>query len=218
MRALSPQGRVDLETPPRLGEVWHSAARGLNIKRHPVVGAAQRAADMAIGLHEAGAPRAAAQIARIAVTVSERHAAVIPFGLPESGLQAKFSLPFIVACGLLHGRVGLAEVSDAGAADPALRALAALVEVGTTDASDPDWRDAAPSDALVVEARDGSRFEAPPLARWRGHADNPLTPEGVWRKFEDCTRHGAMPAPAARALFEALQRVESLPGAAAIAA
>ena len=42
MRALSPNGRVDIETPPRLGEVWHSAKRGLNLKRYPVVGAAQR--------------------------------------------------------------------------------------------------------------------------------------------------------------------------------
>jgi 2-methylcitrate dehydratase PrpD len=218
MRALSPSGRVDLATPPQLGKAWHSARLGMNIKRHPVVGAAQRAADMAIGLHEAGAPRAAGAIARIAVTVSARHAAVMPFGLPESGLQAKFSLPFIIACGLLHGRVGLAEVSDAGAADPALRGLAALVETSTTEASDPGWRDAAPSDELVIEAKDGRRHVAPPLSRWLGHADNPLDAEGLWRKFQDCAGHAGLAAPAARALFDALQRVDALPGAGAIAA
>lgn len=218
MRALSPQGRVDLETPPRLGESWHSARRGLNLKRYPVVGAAQRLAEMAIGLHAAGAPRAPDALARIAVTVSERHLRVMPFALPESGLQAKFSLPFIVACGLHRGRVGLAEVSDAGAADPAIRALAARVEIATTTESDPGWPDAAPTDALEVTATDGRRFAAPPLARWRGHADNPMSPAELRAKFLDCARHAGLAEGRAAALFAALQRLEELPGAAALAA
>lgn len=173
MLALSPERRVNREAPSRLGEVWHSAARGLNTKRHPVVGAAQRAADMAIGLRTAGSPTDAAEIARIEVEVSERHARVMPFVIPSTGLEAKFSLPFILACGLRHGRVGLAEVSDAGATDPGLAALSRLVEVRTTDAADPDWPDAAPSDVLVVHARDGRRFEAPPLRRARARRQSP---------------------------------------------
>ncbi len=216
MRALSPHGRVDLETPPRLGEVWHSATRGLNLKRYPVVGAAQRLADMAVGLHAAGAPRDAAQVARVAVTISERHLRVMPFGLPESGLQAKFSLPFIVACGLHHGRVGLAEVSDAGATDPAIRALSERVHITTTTETDPDWPDAAPTDGLVVEATDGSRFAAPPLARWRGHADNPMDADALRAKFLDCARYGGVDHGRAAMLFDTLQRLEDLPGAAAI--
>jgi 2-methylcitrate dehydratase PrpD len=216
MRALSPEGRVDIDTPPRLGEVWHSARRGLNLKRYPVVGAAQRLADMAVGLHASGAPRGAAEIARIAVTISERHLRVMPFGLPESGLQAKFSLPFIVACGLRHGGVGLAEVSDAGAADAQIRALAERVQVTTTTETDPDWPDAAPTDGLEVVAPDGRRFAAPPLRRWRGHADNPMDPAELRAKFFDCARHGGVPQDRAAVLFATLQRLEALPGAAAI--
>jgi 2-methylcitrate dehydratase PrpD len=218
MRALSPDGRVDLEAPSRLGAVWHSAKRGLNLKRYPVVGAAQRPADMATGLHAAGAPRDPAAIARIAVTISERHLRVMPLGLPESGLQAKFSLPFIVACGLRHGRVGLAEVSDSGAADPAIRGLAGRVHITTTTEADPDWPDAAPTDGLVVEATDGRRFAAPPLARWRGHADNPVDAAELLGKFLDCAREGGVGHSRAAALFDTLQRLEDLPGASAITA
>jgi len=216
MRALSPQGRVDVETPPRLGIDWHSARRGLNLKRYPVVGAAQRLADMAVGLHDAGAPREAAAIGRIAVTVSERHLRVMPFGLPDSGLQAKFSLPFIVACGLRHGGVGLAEVSDEGATDPAIRALAGRVQVTTTTETDPDWPDAAPTDSLEVEAADGRRFAAPPLARWRGHADNPMDAAELRAKFFDCARYAGVSEGRAAGLFGSLQQLEGLPGAAAI--
>jgi 2-methylcitrate dehydratase PrpD len=216
MRAISPQGRVDLETPPRLGETWHSARRGLNVKRHPVVGAAQRAADMAIGLHEAGAPRDAAAVARIEVTVSERHKAVMPFGVPESGLQAKFSLPFIVACALMHGRVGLAEVSDSGAHDPALRALAERVAISTTDAADPEWRDAAPSDEVAVIGVDGTRHAAPPLRRWRGHADNPMGEAELRGKFMDCARYASVAESDAARLFARLRNLPELPNAAAI--
>jgi 2-methylcitrate dehydratase PrpD len=216
MRAISPNGRVDLETPPRLGETWHSAKRGLNLKRYPVVGAAQRLADMAVGLHASGAPRDPAKVARIAVTISEKHLRVMPFGLPDSALQAKFSLPFIVACGLRHGRVGFAEVSDAGAADPAIRALAERVQVTTSTQADPDWPDAAPTDVLVVEATDGSRFAAPPLARWRGHADNPMDATELRAKFFDCAGYAGVPSERAAALFATLQRLEELPNAAAI--
>jgi 2-methylcitrate dehydratase PrpD len=218
MRALSPEGRVDIATPPRLGEVWHSARRGLNLKRYPVVGAAQRLADMAVGLHAAGAPRGAAEIARIAVTISERHLRVMPFGLPDSGLQAKFSLPFIVACGLHHGGVGLAEVGDAGAADAQIRALAQRVQVTTTTATDPDWPDAAPSDGLEVVAADGRSFLAPPLPRWRGHADNPMDAAELRAKFFDCAHFAGVPQDRAAAVFDTLQRLEDLPGAAAITA
>jgi 2-methylcitrate dehydratase PrpD len=218
MRALSPQGRVDLDSPPRLGEVWHSARRGLNLKRYPVVGAAQRLADMAIGLHAGGAPRDPAQVARVAVTISERHLRVMPFGLPENGLQAKFSLPFIVACGLHHGRVGLAEVSDAGAADPAIRALAGRVHIATTTETDPDWPDAAPTDVLEVTDTQGRRFAAPPLARWRGHADSPMDSGELRAKFLDCARYGGLDHGRASALFDTLQRLEDLPDAATIIA
>ncbi|MGG5822438.1 MmgE/PrpD family protein [Falsiroseomonas sp. HW251] len=216
MRALSPNGNVDIDTPPRLSETWHSATRGLNLKRYPVVGAAQRLADMAVGLHAAGAPRDAAQVARIAVTISEKHLRVMPFGLPEGSLQAKFSLPFIVACGLRHGRVGLAEVSDEAAADPAIRALAQRIVITTTAEADPNWPDAAPTDVLEIETTDGRRIAAPPVARWRGHADNPMDAAELRAKFMDCARYADVPQDRASALFDTLQRLEDLPGAAAI--
>ena len=42
MRALSPQGNVDLDTMPALGDSWRSARMRLNIKKYPTVGASQR--------------------------------------------------------------------------------------------------------------------------------------------------------------------------------
>jgi 2-methylcitrate dehydratase PrpD len=140
----------------------------------------------------------------------------MPFGVPDSGLQAKFSLPFIVACALLQGRVGLAEVSDDGARDPALRALAERVAITTTDAADPEWRDAAPSDAVAVIGVDGTRHTAPPLRRWRGHADNPMGEAELREKFMDCTRYAAVAESDAARLFETLRNLPALPNAAAI--
>jgi 2-methylcitrate dehydratase PrpD len=140
----------------------------------------------------------------------------VPFGVPESGLQAKFSLPFIVACALMHGRVGLAEVSDAGARDPALRALAERVAITTTDAADPEWRDAAPSDEVAVIGTDGLRHAAPPLRRWRGHADNPMDADELRAKFMDCARYAAVAGNDAARLFETLSNLPAVPNAAAI--
>lgn len=211
LAALSPAGNVDLETAPDwLGRTWLSAKGGLNIKLHPTVGASQRAIDAAIQLHRDHGV-AAGDIAGVVARVSEKHAAVMRFHRPATALEAKFSLEFGVAAGLIAGRVGLAELGDAFVRRDDVRALMerVTIEVGPDD--DPDYPVGAKADSVALDLADGTRIESEPVHRFRGHGQNPVSREELRAKFDDCVEPVAGRAMAAD-LFEALQELEGLPG------
>ena len=211
LRAISPHGQVDLETPMHSGESWRVATSRLNIKKYPVVGAAQRGIEAVLGLNrQQRVPLS--EVVRIVARVSERHAAVMPYHRPQDALQAKFSLEFALACALVHDAVGLAELRDEVVQDPRIQALMACVEIETTDAFEPGWRDAAPFDQVFVHLADGRVLASPAVRRATGHADTPLSADEVRAKFMGCLAHaGVAPGPA-QALYQQLQTLDTLAG------
>ncbi len=209
MRALSPHGNVDLDVLPSLGQHWRSASMRLNIKKYPTVGASQRGIDAVLALNrtEVIDPW---QVDKIVVRISERHAAVMPCHLPQDTLQAKFSIEFAVASALVHNAVGFAQLRDAVVRSPLLQRLMSRVAIETTAEFEPDWRDAAPFDSVSFTLADGRVLDTPQVRRATGHADTPLEPQALWAKFLGCAEHAGVAAPAARALFDAMQRIDRL--------
>jgi len=210
-RALSPQGRVDLDTEPALGHHWRSAVMRLNIKKYPTVGASQRGIDAVLQLQQRE-PIDPQRVRKIVAHISERHAAVMPYHLPQDALQAKFSLEFALACALVHRAVGFAQLADSVVRDPLLQQLMACVTIRTTAEFEPGWRDAAPFDVIDFTLDDGREVSTPRVRRASGHADTPLAPPQLWDKFVGCTRHALIPDASARLLFDAAQRLDTLAG------
>lgn len=216
MRALTPHGEVDLHTPmDSLGRTWLIEALSLNIKKYPTVGASQRTIDALIALR-ARVPIDAAQIREVIPLVSEKHAAVMPFHAPRTALEAKFSLEFAVAASLLRGKVGLAELDDAFVTAAPTQALMHKVRITTTAEFDPSYPGAAPADFVQLRMTDGSVHVTDQVRRASGHADLPLTREQLWSKFSECAGVAGMTAHGAQPLFDAMQRIDSLPGSDAI--
>ncbi|MBP6851682.1 MAG: MmgE/PrpD family protein [Rhodoferax sp.] len=209
LRAFSPHGNLDLERPAPGPEDWQMATRRLNIKKYPVVGAAQRSIDAMLALRRRQ-PVDPGAVRSIVAHVSERHAAVMPYHLPQDALQAKFSLEYAIVGTLVHGAMGLAQLQDAMVCDPAVQSLMARVQTVTTDAFEPDWRDAAPFDQVHLHLQDGTTISTPPVRRATGHADTPLAPEEIHAKFMGCTRHAGLDTQAAEALYQSLQRLGQL--------
>ncbi len=203
LRAFSPEGRVDLAPafPPAQG-AWMARFR-LNIKAFPVVGAAQRGIEAMLGWRDRHPGESPEQVTRIRVRVSQRHAAVMPYAMPEDALQAKFSLPFALACALLRGQVGLRDLEDAWVRAPQVRRLMACVELDLTEDFEPGWRDAAPFDQVWVHMQDGRELASPQVRRPRGHADLPMSPEQVRAKFIDAATYGGLSEAAAAATHAA---------------
>lgn len=215
LRAISPYGQVDLSTPMHSGESWRVAALRLNIKKYPVVGAAQRGIEAVLGLNRQQRVLPG-EVVRIVAHVSERHAAVMPYHRPQDALQAKFSLEFALACALVHDSVGFAELRDEVVQDPRIQGLMDCVQIQTTDAFEPGWRDAAPFDQVFVHLADGRVLASPQVRRATGHADTPLSAAEVRAKFMGCLAHAGVAPELADALHARLQGLTGLSGPADI--
>lgn len=207
LHAFSPKGAVDRERPFRAGEPWQILKFRLNLKRYPVVGAAQRGIDAMLGLCEA-TPVDPQRVRGLIAHISRRHAAVMPYHLPQDSLQAKFSLEFALACALVHGAVGLAQLRDEVVRDATMQRLMAAVRIETTEAFEPGWRDAAPFDQVVVTLDDGTTLASPEVRRPLGHADRPLSTPQLGDKFMSNLAHAGVDASVGRRLLQALQAID----------
>jgi len=94
---------------------------------------------------------------------------------PSTGLQSKFSTAHSAAVALLDGAAGIAQYSDAKAADPAVAALRRRVTAVADDALRKD-------EASVVITAGGRRHEVH-IAHASGTVGNPMSDSAIEAKF-----------------------------------
>ncbi len=216
LHAVSPSGRVRLDGDIQAGRDWHILRHGINIKRYPVCYGIHRAIDAVLGVAgRAQRPLAAADIVEIEVTLGRVQAGMLRQHSPRTALDAKFSAEFAMACAILAGRVGMAELNDAFVADAAVQSLMRKVRVESVEASDPDDPLFSPADSVRIRLREGGMLESEPVRRARGHAHNPIDVEDLRAKFTDCVG-GALATEARERLFGRLLHLETLPNTGAL--
>jgi 2-methylcitrate dehydratase PrpD len=201
LAALSPAGRVRLDGPCRAGAPWQIRQQGLSVKRHPVCYAAHRIIDAALSLHARLAQRLG-DIQEVVAQIGQLQAAMLRSSRPATGLDAKFSGEFTVACALARGHVDLRDLTDARVNEPDVQQLLRKVRVlplAEHDAAEPLF---SPADLLTVRLRDGSVLTAEPVHRALGHASRPIGPAQLREKFMACALT-AMDAAAAAAWWDA---------------
>jgi 2-methylcitrate dehydratase PrpD len=159
-------------------------------------------ADAAIALHRRGVDPA-----RIRSVEARLPAGTLPVVCepaaakrrPTSDYDAKFSLHYAVACGLLHGKLGLRELTPAAFTDRAARALMDRVDCVVDPASTFPRHY---SGEVVVTLDDGTHVGERQAVN-RGHAERPLLDAEVRDKFFDnATLHFSLAH--ARAVCEAV--------------
>ena len=175
------QAKVDTTIgPASLGTVWE--LEQIAVKPFPMCHFVHAAADAAIALHGQG----------VAVGDIERIDALLPAGTlpvvcepiaakrrPGSDYDAKFSLPYAVASGLLRGRLGLQELLPAAFTEPAALALMDRVHCEADPASTFPRHY---SGELRVTLKNGQVLTHREAVN-RGHAERPLSNADVQRKF-----------------------------------
>ena len=213
LKVISPAGRVDRTTAAGdLGARWYMADHGLNIKRYPVVGAAQRCVDAALQLRR-DHPIDRHQVRRVTAHISQAHSSVMQFRLPGDAMQARFSLEFAVAASLIFGRLGYAEMRDECVRSEDVQALMRKVRRSEGPDDDPVYPVGARHDTVTVVLADGTERVSEPVYRYRGHGQNPLSSGELRAKFMDCAAlAGDVPEEMAAALFERLSGLEDLAG------
>jgi 2-methylcitrate dehydratase PrpD len=164
-----------------LGQSWELVDSGLRIKPYPCGGLAHTSIDAALALRADGL--SIDDVESVDVEVTDRVLGRIVFGVPETELQAKFSMPYLIARALVDGRVGLDAFADEAIADQGILAVAAKVamRLGEDLKSSKEGR---PS-RVTARLRDGrtltKRVDAP-----KGGEVIPMTPEEILGKFHEC--------------------------------
>jgi len=157
---------------------------GINVKKYPCCYNTHRTADATLELRERDGIDPA--------TVTSVHVVLEPAGFepllhhrPQTGLQGKFSIEYVIAAALLDGNVTLASFTDEQVQRPEVQDLIAKVTWGVSDVppiGPPEWEHA--YSTIAVETPDG-RFEMRTDVP-RGDRRSPLSTEDLEAKFTDC--------------------------------
>jgi 2-methylcitrate dehydratase PrpD len=179
------------------------------VKPYPACHLLHGATEAAITLHRQGIDTRT--VRRVLARVPADAVAVVCEPLaskrrPRTDYEAKFSLPYAVATGLLRGRLGLADLEPGALIAADARQLMDRIEY-EVDASTTYPRHY-PGE-VVVELEDGRRHSAR-IAVNLGHEERPLTRPDVEEKFfANAGRHAS--AARARALRDAVRGLAAAP-------
>ena len=112
---------------------------------------------------------------------------------PATAIDAKFSLPFVLATALLRRGVTLGDFTPQALADQDVLAMARKVMCEV----DPEMTLKKSVQGFVqIETKDGLLSRA---VEWPyGHPQNPISQEALVAKFKDCARHAASAIPESR--------------------
>jgi 2-methylcitrate dehydratase PrpD len=111
---------------------------------------------------------------------------------PVSDYDAKFSIPYAVASGLLRGHLDLSDLDRASLEDASARAIMDLVDYEEDPASTYPRHY---TGEVIVELDDGTSLSERVDVN-RGHAERPLTNAEIETKFFANCERGATPAQA----------------------
>src|SRR6185369_9763409 len=142
---------------------------------HPYVAAA-----LALRAQSGGAP-----VARIEAAVNASAAKLCrPLEhrrRPATLQDAKYSIPWMIAFVLVHGRVDLQALNEGALEDAAVLEMAQRVEIVENLPDCPGH----PPARIRLEAVDGRQWDSPPELEF-----DDVTPESAFRKFSACLSHG----------------------------
>lgn len=167
-----------------LGEVWE--VDNVAVKPFPTCHFTHSFIDIALRLREDPAFEYS-QIDRMTARIHEVPARVVCEPVedklrPRGEYDAKFSLPFLTAAALRHGKITFDELTESARGEKDVLAAAALLTIEHDDAS---LYPNAFSGDLAVTLKDGTTLHESEKIN-RGHESRPLTNAEVAVKFSDC--------------------------------
>ena len=162
---------------------------GLEVKKYPSCYVTHRAVDAVLEM--AGAHGfEAADVDTIDVVTNATGLVPLISGSPSTGLEAKFSLEYVLAAAVCDGRVGLATFEDEAVRRPRVRDLQARVRAREADGpAFPRWA------TVAITLRSGETYQRR-VTVLRGSAESPLGAADFAQKVGDCLAHGGSPTSA----------------------
>ena len=160
-----------------VGDGWRLRERGIHVKAYPCCYFTHSAIAAAAELGETVDPK---RVESVSVTAAQGAADALHHTDPETGLEAKFSMEYTVASGLVRDRVGLETFAPEAVDHPAVQRVRERVNFAVDGGMAYDSHGA----TVRVETADGTHERTrtdPP-----GTHDDPLSEERFRAKFEEC--------------------------------
>ncbi len=196
-------GEPDLSALKPLGEHWSIVDDDLFIKKFPCCGMTHSSIEAAILLAEKHDidPSTVEHVEAVAAPLA---ADALKYSDPQTGLNAKFSMEYTVARGIVDRRVGLSAFDDANVNDPAVQ----RIRERTTRIIDDSMPYKSHESTVRIKLADGTEYEhvqeTPP-----GSRSNPLSESELRDKFTMCVEYTLDSEHAAQS-YELLSSLESV--------
>jgi 2-methylcitrate dehydratase PrpD len=180
---------------------------GIAIKQYPCCGSTHPALDAMLDI--VGRRRIDPDdVTRIDACIHARRLKHTNRARPDSNLDAKFSLQYVLARALIDGRVGVADFERDRYRDPRVQALLPRVHVAPYDDTQFDAANHF-GGAVRVTLRDGSVETARVEQALGRTSDNPVPAQRLRDKFDQCART-VLTANAVAPIADAIARIETL--------
>ncbi|OPX05375.1 MmgE/PrpD family protein [Mycobacterium sp. AT1] len=131
---------------------------------------------------------------------------------PPTVNDAKFSIPFTVALGLVRGTIGVGDFSEERRTDPTITAMADKIEF--VEDAKYDWSGAElPAGAVRITLTSGEvLYEETPHDQTPGATNRPLSWTDLIAKFDDCADYAVQPVSrdTRQIIVNAIEKLEQL--------
>jgi 2-methylcitrate dehydratase PrpD len=188
------------------GQSWALLNDGIRIKPYPCGGLTHQVIDSILEFR-AKQGLTPDMVERVDVDVVKHTFERIVFKVPQTSIQGKFCMPYLVARALIDGKVSLHAFTDVAVRDPNVLKLAEKVQMNLDNnlkKTDPAGRPC----RVTVRLKNGQV-----LCREAQHAKGgpefPMTEEELRGKFTECARQ-ALSADGAERALAGIESLESL--------
>jgi 2-methylcitrate dehydratase PrpD len=131
----------------------------------------------------------------------------IAFRVPQTSIQGKFCMPYLVARALIDGKVGIDTFTENAVRDPNVLKLAERVKMNLNNNLKKSDLAGRPC-RVTVRLKNGQTYTRE-AQHAKGSPEFPMTEAELNEKFFECAKH-AIPVAAAQQALENIQKLETL--------
>ena len=190
----------------KLGKPWSLLTPGVSIKPYPSGSLTHPAMDEMTRLVRANNLKAD-DIAAIRVGASKPMLNTLIQHQPKTGLEAKFSMEYVMAVLVTDGKAGLAEFTDEAVNRSAVQALLRRVEFYNNPAADAAGTDKMRS-IIEIRLKDGRTINGAVVDYARGSPQIPMSFDDEKDKFRDCAGYAGLAKAAAEQIIVQVQNLD----------
>ena len=161
-------------------------SQGVHVKRYPACGSTHKSVDAIMHLIDLYDIKPE-EVEAVDCQVTPRRRRPLIYDNPTTSLEAKFSMPFVMATALIERKLGLAQFTDEQVNAPVTRDLMKRVICRIY----PDWVEGKDNEErpqlVIVKLKNGKEYSHGVDVQ-KGHAKLPLTEEELLVKYRECAR------------------------------